>query len=254
MRERKVNFNKKKAITWVMVLCYILFPTYLLAQTETKNTVTEGHEILANRADSMIVNQLRKKNVHFSHNNSVTLLTTGKDKFNDLFKAIDQARSSIHLEYFNFRNDSINDELIQHLAAKAKEGVEVRAVFDGFGNASNNRPMRKHHLKAIREKGIEIYEFKPMEFPWLHDIFNRDHRKIVVIDGKVAYTGGMNVADYYINGTEVVGSWHDMHCRIEGDEVNTLQNIFLNMWFLASGQRIHGAKYYRGISDRKSVV
>ena len=81
-----------------------------------------------------------------------------------------------------------------------------------------------------------------MEFPWLHDIFNRDHRKIVVIDGKVAYTGGMNVADYYINGTKVVGSWHDMHCRIEGDEVNTLQNIFLRMWYLASGQKIHGAK------------
>ena len=249
MRERKVNFNTKKAITWVMALSYLLFPTCLLAQTETINAVPEGHEILADRADSMIVNQLRRKNVHFSHNNSVTLLTTGKDKFNDLFKAIDQARSSIHLEYFNFRNDSINKELIRHLAAKVKEGVEVRAVFDGFGNASNNRPMKKRHLKAIRKKGIEIYEFKPMEFPWLHDIFNRDHRKIVVIDGKVAYTGGMNVADYYINGTEVVGSWHDMHCRIEGDEVNTLQNIFLNMWFLASGQRVHGAKYYRGISN-----
>lgn len=119
------------------------------------------------------------------------------------------------MEYFNFRNDSINEELIKHLAAKAKEGVEVRAVFDGFGNASNNRPMKKKNLKSIREKGIQIYEFKPMEFPWLHDIFNRDHRKIVVIDGKVAYTGGMNVADYYINGTKVVGSWHDMHCRIE---------------------------------------
>ena len=157
MREKKVNFNTKKAITWVMALSYILFPTCLSAQTETLNAVPEGHEILADRADSMIVNQLRKKNVHFSHNNSVTLLTTGKDKFNDLFKAIDQARSSIHLEYFNFRNDSINEELIRHLAAKTKEGVEVRAVFDGFGNASNNRPMKKRHLKAIREKGIEIY-------------------------------------------------------------------------------------------------
>lgn len=197
----------------------------------------------------MIVYQLRGKGVHFSHNNSVILLASGQEKFDDLFKAIDQAKSSIHLEYFNFRNDSINEELVRHLAVKAKEGVEVRAVFDGFGNASNNRPMKKRHLKAIREKGIEIHEFKPMEFPWLHDIFNRDHRKIVVIDGKVAYTGGMNVADYYINGTEVVGSWHDMHCRIEGDEVNTLQNIFLRMWFLASGQEIHGAKYYRGVSN-----
>lgn len=249
MREIKVSFSIRKTITTVMALYSIICPTRLSAQTEAQGSLAERHEMTADRADSLIVNQLRKKGVRFSHNNSVTLLTTGREKFNDLFKAIDQARSSIHLEYFNFRNDSINEELIKHLAAKAKEGVEVRAVFDGFGNASNNRPMKKKNLKSIREKGIQIYEFKPMEFPWLHDIFNRDHRKIVVIDGKVAYTGGMNVADYYINGTKVVGSWHDMHCRIEGDEVNTLQNIFLRMWYLASGQKIHGAKYYRGVSN-----
>lgn len=209
----------------------------------------EADSLDRTRADSMIVRQLRSKGIRFSHNNSVTLLTSGQEKFDDLFRAIDQARSSIHLEYFNFRNDSINEELIRHLAAKVREGVEVRAVFDGFGNASNNQPMKRRHLKAIREKGIEIHEFKPLEFPWLHDIFNRDHRKIVVIDGKVAYTGGMNVADYYIKGTKVVGAWHDMHCRIEGDEVNTLQRIFLRMWYLASGRQVSGAKYYRGISN-----
>lgn len=204
-------------------------------------------------SDSSIVQQLKTKGIQFSNNNSVTLLTTGQEKFDDLFKAIDQARSSIHLEYFNFRNDSINKELINHLARKAKEGVEVRAIFDGFGNASNNRPMRKKHLREIREKGIEIYEFKPIAFPWIHDIFNRDHRKIAVIDGKIGYTGGMNVADYYIKGTKVVGEWHDMHCRIEGDAVNTLQKIFLQMWQKVSGQNIHGAKYYRGISNAEYI-
>ena len=204
-------------------------------------------------SDSSIVQQLKTKGIQFSNNNSVTLLTTGQEKFDDLFKAIDQARSSIHLEYFNFRNDSINKELINHLARKAKEGVEVRAIFDGFGNASNNRPMRKKHLREIREKGIEIYEFKPIAFPWIHDIFNRDHRKIAVIDGKIGYTGGMNVADYYIKGTKVVGEWHDMHCRIEGDAVNTLQKIFLQMWLKVSGQNIHGAKYYRGISNAEYI-
>ena len=93
--------------------------------------------------------------------------------------------------------------------------------------------------------GIEIYEYKPMKFPWVHGVFNRDHRKIVVIDGQIAYTGGMNVADYYIKGTKVVGEWHDMHCRIDGSEVNTLQKIFLKMWNKVSGQNIHGAEYYR---------
>ena len=208
----------------------------------------------ASEADSLIVNQLRSKGVRFTKNNSVTLLMSGQEKFDDLFKAIDQARSSIHLEYYNFRNDSINNELIEHLARKAEQGIEVRAIFDGFGNASNNQPMRRKHIQAIRAKGIEIHEFKPICFPWIHDIFNRDHRKIVIIDGKIAYTGGMNVADYYIKGTPIVGSWHDMHCRIEGDEVNTLQTIFLRMWYMVSGQNIHGAKYYRGISNADYIT
>ena len=249
---KKVIENKqiKNAITIVMALYCVLSPIKTFAENNRKIGYSIGPaDTIIYRADSLIVKQLRKKGVRFSHNNSVTLLTTGQEKFDDLFKAIDQAKSSIHLEYFNFRNDSINNELIHHLAAKVKEGVEVRAVFDGFGNASNNRPMKKHKIEAIRKQGIEIYEFKPMEFPWLQDIFNRDHRKIVIIDGKIAYTGGMNVADYYIKGTEIVGSWHDMHCRIEGDEVNTLQKIFLRMWFLVSGQKVYGAKYYRGITN-----
>lgn len=249
---KKVIENKqiKNAITIVMALYCVLSPIKTFAENNRKIGYLIGPaDTIIYRADSLIVKQLRKKGVRFSYNNSVTLLTTGQEKFDDLFKAIDQAKSSIHLEYFNFRNDSINNELIRHLAAKAKEGVEVRAIFDGFGNASNNRPMKKHNIEAIRKQGIEIYEFKPMEFPWLQDIFNRDHRKIVIIDGKIAYTGGMNVADYYIKGTEIVGSWHDMHCRIEGDEVNTLQKIFLRMWFLVSGQKVYGAKYYRGITN-----
>ena len=200
----------------------------------------------AQTSDSLIVNQLRSKGVSFSHNNSVTLLMDGQQKFDDLFKAIDQARSSIHMEYFNFRNDSINHELIKHLEPKVKEGVEVRLLFDGFGNSSNNKPMRKKDIKAIRAKGIEIYEFNPVEFPWFDDIFNRDHRKIVVIDGKIAYTGGMNVADYYIKGTKAIGTWNDMHCRIEGDEVNTLQRIFLKMWKKVTNKDIHGSKYFYG--------
>ena len=200
-------------------------------------------------ADSLIVKQMRQQGVSFSNGNSVTLLMSGQEKFDDMFKAIRQARSSVHLEYFNFRNDSIASLLFDILAEKAREGVEVRALFDGFGNDSNNKPLKHRHLKALREKGVEIYEFDPLRFPWVNHVFHRDHRKIVVIDGKVAYTGGMNVADYYIKGTEQVGKWRDMHCRIEGPEVNTLQTIFLRMWHKVTGQDVHGAKYYRGYHD-----
>ena len=206
----------------------------------------------AQTSDSLIVKELRSEGVSFSRNNTVTLLLTGQEKFDDLFTAIKQAKSSIHLEYFNFRNDSIANQLFNLLADKVKEGVEVRALFDAFGNMSNNKPLRKKELKDLRERGIEIYEFDPIRFPWINHVFARDHRKIIVIDGSVAYTGGMNVADYYINGTKVVGEWHDMHCRIEGDEVNTLQNIFIKIWNKVTKQHLSGAKYYR--ADRPNTT
>ena len=206
----------------------------------------------AQTSDSLIVKELRSEGVSFSKNNTVTLLLTGQEKFDDLFSAIKQAKSSIHLEYFNFRNDSIANQLFNLLADKVKEGVEVRALFDAFGNMSNNKPLRKKELDNLRERGIEIYEFDPIRFPWINHVFARDHRKIVVIDGSIAYTGGMNVADYYINGTKVVGEWHDMHCRIEGDEVNTLQKIFIKTWNKVTKQHLSGVKYYRG--DRPNTT
>ena len=200
-------------------------------------------------SDSLIVSDLRGEGISFSHNNSVTLLQSGQEKFDDMFQALQQAKSSIHLEYFNFRNDSIASLLFDILAMKAQQGVEVRALFDSFGNASNNQPLKKYHIKSLRRRGIEIYEFAPLRFPWVDYALSRDHRKIVVIDGCIAYTGGMNVADYYIKGTRQVGSWHDMHCRIEGEEVNTLQDIFLRIWNKTTRQSIHGAKYFRGGAD-----
>ena len=232
-------FRIKYSILLFLFLC-LLQP--VRAQRHDGSAVNMGSQ----RADSMLVGQLRQHGVKFSHDNSVVLLMTGQEKFDDMFAAIRQAKSSIHLEYFNFRNDSIARELFILLGQKAKEGVEVRALFDAFGNSSNNRPLKRSHLDSIRAEGIEIYKFDPITFPWVNHVLSRDHRKIVVIDGKIAYTGGMNVADYYIKGTKKVGSWNDMHCRLDGSEVNTLQAIFLRIWNKVSGQNVHGAKYYRG--------
>lgn len=206
--------------------------------------------IHAQTSDSIIVQKLHEKGISFSHNNSVTLLIDGQEKFDDLFKAIRQAKSSIHLEYFNFRNDSLANSLFRLLEEKAHEGVEVRTLFDAFGNASNNRPLKKRHLDSIRSRGVEIYKFDPIVFPWINHVFSRDHRKIAIIDGQVAYTGGMNVADYYLKGTKQVGSWNDLHCRIEGSEVGTLQHIFLQIWNKVSGQHIDEAGYNHGRSEK----
>ena len=192
--------------------------------------------------------------IQFTRGNEVRLLMSGKEKFADMFEAIRQAKSSIHLEYFNFRNDSIAGLLFDILREKRKEGVEVRAVFDGFGNDSNNQPLKKSHLKALHEDSIEIYEFDPIRFPWVNHIWPRDHRKIVVIDGKIGYTGGMNVADYYLVGTEQVGEWRDMHCRIEGPAVNELQRIFVRLWKKMTKEDLTDEKYFRGTEAGNKMV
>ncbi len=208
----------------------------------------------AETSDSLIVRQMSEYGIRFTKGNEVKLLMSGKEKFADMFEAIRQAKSSVHLEYFNFRNDSIAGLLFDILREKRKEGVEVRAVFDGFGNDSNNQPLKKTHLKALHEDSIEIYEFDPIRFPWVNHIWPRDHRKIVVIDGEIGYTGGMNVADYYLVGTEQVGEWRDMHCRIEGPAVNELQDIFIRFWEKLTKEKLTDEKYFRGTEAGNKMV
>lgn len=195
-------------------------------------------------SDSALVAYFEQEEIPFSHDNSVTMLNNAHEKFDSLFADIRRAKHHIHLEYFNFRNDSINKVLIDLLAEKVKEGVEVRALFDAFGNMSNDRPLKKRDLEAIRAQGIEILKFDPIVFPWVNHTNSRDHRKIVVIDGNIGYIGGINVADYYLNGIEGIGHWRDMHSKVEGAAVNDLQRIFLDMWNKESGQNIDGKEYF----------
>ncbi len=173
-------------------------------------------------ADSVFTHFLARHNIPLTAHNELELLPSGRLKFGSLFQEIQKAKHHIHLEYFNFRSDSIAKELFTLLAEKAKEGVKVRAMFDDFGNLSNNRPLRKEHLKMLNERGIEI----------------------VVIDGKVGYTGGMNIADYYINGLPEIGPWRDMHVCIKGPAVEQLQKAFLSVWNKESGQQIGGDEYF----------
>lgn len=194
-------------------------------------------------SDSLVIKFLEYSGIPTTENNRVKLIKSGREKFDNLFEDIRNAKHHIHLEYFNFRNDSIANALFDLLGEKVKEGVEVRALFDAFGNWSNNKPLKKRHLKAIREKGIEIVKFDPIRFPYINHASHRDHRKIAVIDGKIAYTGGMNIADYYINGLPKIGTWRDMHIRIEGDAVNELQEIFLAIWNKTTKQKIGGDAY-----------
>lgn len=230
--------SNKNQLAGIATILFLLISLYSKAQS----------------CDSLIISQMREMEVVFSKTNSVELLMSGKEKFARLFEDIRQAKQSVHLEYFNFRNDSVASLLFDILREKRKEGVEVRAVFDGFGNDSNNRPLKKEHLEKLRADGIQIYEFDPIRFPWINHIWPRDHRKIVVIDGRIGYTGGMNVADYYVVGSEQVGEWRDMHCRIEGSAVNELQKIFVRFWKRLSKEDLTDPKYFQGTKAGNKMV
>ena len=221
---------------------YIVLLIICLSGNLQAHTIAEDFTIA--QSDSILITYLSNKGIKTTTNNRLKLLKSGEEKFIDLFQKIEEAKHHIHLEYFNFRNDSIANALFKLLAKKAEEGVEVRAIFDAFGNFSNNKPLKNKHLKEIRNKGIEIVKFDPLRFPWINHVFHRDHRKIVIIDGKVGYTGGMNIADYYIKGLPKIGDWRDMHIRIEGSAVNDMQDIFLDMWNRCTKQDIGGDAYY----------
>ena len=227
--------SNKNRLAGIATILFLLISLYSKAQS----------------SDSLTISQMRELGVVFSKNNKVELLMSGKEKFARLFEDIRQAKQSVHLEYFNFRNDSIASLLFDILREKRKEGVEVRAVFDGFGN---NQPLKKKHLEKLHADSIEIYEFDPIRFPWINHIWPRDHRKIVVIDGRIAYTGGMNVADYYVVGSEQVGEWRDMHCRIEGSAVNELQKIFVRFWKKLSKENLTDPKYFQGTKVGNKMV
>ena len=201
------------------------------------------HEASA-QSDVIVKHNLEERGIPITESNEVHLIKSGHDKFEDMFREIRNAKSFIHLEYFNFRNDSIANLLFDILAQKVAEGVEVRAMYDAFGNSSNNQPIKHDHHDAIAATGIDLVKWDPITFPWVNHIFPRDHRKIVVIDGRVGYTGGMNVADYYINGLEGIGPWRDLHMHIEGAAVNELNKIFCETWYEETGELLVGSKYF----------
>ena len=228
-----------------IVLLLLLLSVSIIRAEKLDTLLIQPHDTTHVPSDTLVLDFLKQSGVPVTQHNKVQLLKSGQEKFTDLFAAIRQAKHHIHLEYFNFRNDSIANALFDLLAEKAKEGVKVRALFDAFGNWSNSKPLKKQHLKELRERGIEMVKFDPLVFPWVNHAAHRDHRKIVVIDGKIGYTGGMNIADYYINGLPKIGTWRDMHIRIEGPAVEDLQRIFLTIWNRTTKQNIEGEVYFQ---------
>ncbi|WP_179339593.1 cardiolipin synthase [Winogradskyella ludwigii] len=182
-------------------------------------------------------------------NNKVTLIKNGDDKFKLLFKDIEEAKTHIHLEYFIIKDDKIGTELLNLLCKKAKSGLEVRIAIDDVGSSISSQMKKK-----LKDCGIEMFPFMPVRFSNLTGKMNyRNHRKIVVIDGKIGYVGGINVSDSYVNANND-RYWRDTHIRIVGEAVKPLQILFFTTWDFVSDGELEIAKTYFPDHDYKENV
>lgn len=159
--------------------------------------------------------------------NDVEMITDGKEKFSRLLEDLERAEHHIHICYYIFRSDNLGSKILRILERKAQEGVEIRFLYDPFGT----RSLKKSKLKRLIKLGGEVETSFGESVHLLNFRLNyRNHRKIVIIDGKVGYTGGFNVGDDYLGKYPKMGYWRDTHLRIVGDAVRHLQARFLIDW------------------------
>lgn len=163
--------------------------------------------------------------------NDVTVLHDGENTFNALFAAMEKATAYIHVQYYTLERGKLLGKMLSLFKKKIEEGVEIRILYDSFGSYQ----LRGKTKKKFQEIGVSIYPMLPIRFGNLLFSLNyRNHRKIVIIDGEVAFTGGVNVSDKYINAEDELGKWKDVHLKLSGAIVNDIHLIFLKDYFFAS--------------------
>ena len=247
------NRNPVKSMAWVLVL--VLLPVvgliiYLIFGRSLKGMSLISHSALrelrrmndfsypSDATDDLsdesrqlisLVNKLIGP--HLFVGNSVELFTNGVDKMESLKRDIASATDHIHLQYFIIENDAVGSELLNLLMEKAREGVQVRVLYDYVGSFY----MPSRLLKQMRQAGIEVHAFLELSLAKFAFRINwRNHRKIVVVDGRVGYVGGMNIADRYVTGDKKWNAWRDTHLRVTGEAVTALQYSFAIDWYFTT--------------------
>ena len=172
--------------------------------------------------------------------NTTDILTDGYQFVGALLHDISQARSHIHIDMYIFADDALGLLIADALIDRAREGVEIRVIYDDVGCWNVSRQF----FERMREEGIEVVAFMPVHFPSFTSKVNyRNHRKVIVIDGQVGYIGGMNIALRYVKGTDSQ-PWRDTMLRIRGGAVNALQRTFLMDWYFVDRTLLSDRKYY----------
>ncbi len=258
------NRNPVKSLSWVLVLLFLpglgLFLYLIFGQNfrKQKTISKKSLRFAANRphvsfdidrlnTNFMDNNQLNLIRLLYTNsdakaypNNKIDILSDGKTTFDAMFNAIQNAKNHIHIEFFIFGNDKISNQLRELLIEKASAGVRVRMIYDYWGSFFLSR----WYLQSLREAGVYLRPFLPLRLRLGRSKINyRNHRKILIVDGEVGFTGGLNVADRYIFGN-ALGMWRDTFVRFEGSVVHGLQQLFLMDWYFVERKLITDPKYY----------
>ncbi|MBD5187188.1 MAG: cardiolipin synthase [Bacteroidales bacterium] len=243
------NRNPIRALAWVIALLFLpgvglLFYFFFGRGIKNIHIISRRNKRkLLHKSSSVQINldatpydyrekQLIKLVTSLSHtpltiNNEVKVFTDGSSKFNSLKRDLLEAKEYIYLQYYIFSDDSTGSEIAKILMKKAREGVKVKVLYDHVGSFS----ARNRFFRTMREAGVEAHPFFKVTFPQLANRVNwRNHRKIVIIDGKSAYIGGMNIADRYVFGQSDGSAWRDTHLRVRGEIINQLIYSFLIDW------------------------
>lgn len=202
---------------------------------------------------SQVFKALYHQNQSLIHsNNKVQLLENGEEKFPELFKDLKAAKKHIHIEYYILEDDALGREFVDILIEKAKEGLEVRLIYDDRGS----RKIGSLALE-LRKVGGEAYPFMPVHFRSLSQANYRNHRKIIIIDGLIGYIGGINIAERYWNRGKQDLFWRDTHLKFEGSAVKELQShFFQSLSFVAKKQYSLDLKYFpkANIEDAHAIM
>ncbi|WP_315120455.1 cardiolipin synthase [uncultured Clostridium sp.] len=263
--------RRNPSTTWAWLLILTLFPilgfiVYLflgknlsherifnkkimedIRKNEYINKIIKSYEYDISAIENKDIIKMHYKNANslYTQRNNVKLYFHGEEKFNDLFYHIEQSKKFIHMEYYIIKPDDLSYKLMKLLTKKAKEGLEVKLLFDAMGSYKFTKD-KDGLLKNFKEAGGKYAVFFPTSFPFINKRINyRNHRKIVVIDGEAAFLGGLNVGNEYIGKDKKIGNWRDAHMKIVGEAVNDLEGRFLMDWTYASKEEIEDyTKYF----------
>ena len=191
---------------------------------------------------------LNSNKVPITLDNNVKFYFSGQEHFNDLIEDLENACKSIHMEYFIWKSDSLGEEIKNILIRKASQGVEIKLIFDGLGSFGR---ISFKYRRELQEAGIQFSYFLDLNRLIARLKINySNHKKIVVIDGITAYTGGMNIGREYITGGRKFASWRDTHIKLTGSSVSILQTIFLSDWFNCKKEMLIRDDFFQSNSNQ----